>query len=132
MRLLRGSLPICFAILSSQAFAQLFYDECSESKCDKGYIEKKEKIGDEQYSVKTMFLTYHDRGTTNADETHRGAKVYCNKNKPSVNWDKGKPLMIDKKVFSKPLLKKGKTTEMEKPAKDDETTSLWKRICPIR
>jgi hypothetical protein len=132
MCLLRVSLSMCCCILSSQAFAQLFYDGCSENKCSKAYIEKKEKIADEQYSVKAMFLTYHKRGTTDADETHKTAKVMCNKNKPSVTWGSEKPQAIDKSVFTKPALKKGKVSEVEKSGKDDETTSLWKSLCPTR
>ena len=131
MRLMRVGLLIFFSLSVSEALAQLFYDDCADGQCRKAFIEKKEKIGDELYFVQTIFLTYHQRGTTNADEQHRSAKVSCNKRKPTVTWGTGKAQIIDKGIFAKNILKKkGKITEPEKPAKYDEATSLWKKICP--
>jgi hypothetical protein len=130
-RLMRVCLSISLSLPVSQAMAQLFYDGCAEGTCRKAFIAKKEKIGDELYSVQTIYLTYHQRGTTNADEQNRSAKVSCNKSKPTVTWGAGKAQTVDKSIFAKPVLKKGKLVEPEKQAKYDETTSLWKKICPM-
>lgn len=129
VRLLIFSL-IFFSLPVSEAAAQLFYDDCAGAQCRKAFIEKKEKIGDELYFVQTMFLTYHQRGTTSADEQHKSAKVSCDKSKPMVTWGSGKARMIDKSILAKNSPKKGKVTESEKPPKYDEAISLWKKICP--
>ena len=83
-RLMRVCFLIFLSLSASEAMAQLFYEDCAEGKCSKAFIEKKEKIGDELYFVRTIYLTYHQLGTTNADEQNRSAKVSCNKNKPTV------------------------------------------------
>ncbi len=127
---MRVGLLACFSICASQALAQLFYDDCTDGTCRKAFIEKKEKVSDDQYLVQTMFLTYRQRHSTDADEQRRSARVSCNKSKPMVTWDSGKAQMIDKKLFAKTNPKKGKITEPEKPAKYDETASLWRKICP--
>jgi hypothetical protein len=129
--LMRVCLSIFVSLSVSDALAQLFYDDCAERICRKAFIEKKEKIGDELYSVQTIFLTYHQRGTTNADEQSRSAKVSCSKSTPTVTWGAGKAQALDKSIFAKPVIKKGKLVEPEKLAKYDETTSLWKKICPM-
>jgi hypothetical protein len=130
--IMRVWLMILLSLPAGQAMAQLFYEDCTQGKCHKAFIEKKEKTGDEQYFVRTIFLTYHQLGTTNADEQNRSAKVSCNKKNPTVAWGTGKAQIVDKSIFAKPLLKKGKLVEPEKQAKYDETTSLWKKICPMR
>lgn len=127
----RACLLIGFSLLAGQAAAQLFYEDCAQGKCRKAFIEKKEKTGDEQYSVKTIFLTYRQPGTTNADEQNRSAKVSCNRKNPTVAWAGGKPQLVDKSLFAKPTPRKGKISEPEKQVKYDETTSLWKKICPL-
>jgi hypothetical protein len=127
----RVCLTIVLSLPAGQAMAQLFYEDCSQGKCHKAFIEKKEKTGDEQYFVRTIFLTYHQLGTTDADEQKRSAKVSCNKKNPTVAWGAGKAQIVDKSIFAKPLIKKGKLVEPEKQAKYDETTSLWKKICAM-
>ncbi len=129
--IMRVWLMIALSLPVGQAMAQLFYEDCTQGKCGKAFIEKKEKTGDEQYFVRTIFLTYHQLGTTNADEQNRSAKVSCNKKNPTVAWGAGKAQIVDKNIFAKPVLKKGKLVEPEKQAKYDETTSLWKKICPM-
>jgi hypothetical protein len=130
-QVIRVCLSIFVSLSVSDALAQLFYDDCAESICRKAFIEKKDKIGDELYSVQTIFLTYHQRGTTNADEQSRSSMVSCNKRAPTVTWGAGKAQALDKSIFAKPVSKKGKIVEAEKQAKYDETTSLWKKICPM-
>ncbi len=131
-RLMRVCLSICLSLFVGQAMAQLFYNDCADGKCRKAFIEKKEKIGEELYSVRTIYLTYRQRGTTDAEEQNRSAKVSCKKSKPTVTWGAGKAQTVDKSIFAKPVLKKGKLLEPEKQAKYDETTSLWMKICPMR
>ncbi len=131
-RLMRVCLSIFLSLFVGQAMAQLFYNDCADGKCGKAFIEKKEKIGEELYSVRTIYLTYRQRGTTDAEEQNRSAKVSCNKSKPTVTWGAGKAQTVDKSIFAKPVLKKGKLLEPEKQAKYDETTSLWMKICPMR
>jgi hypothetical protein len=130
--LMRVSLSIFLSLFVGQAMAQLFYDDCADGKCRKAFIEKKEKMGDELYSVRTIYLMYRQRGATNADEQNRSAKVSCNKSKPTVTWGAGKPQTVDKRIFAKTVLKKGRFVEPEKQVKYDETTSLWKKICEMR
>ena len=48
-----------------------------------------------------------------------------------MTWGAGKAQIVDKSIFAKPVLKKGKLAEPQKQAKYDETTSLWKKICPM-
>ncbi len=121
---------LALSLSSSTARAQLFYNGCAAEACVKAYIEKKEKIGEELYLVRTIFLTYHRRNTTNADERNRTAKVSCNKDKPSVAWGSEKARAIDKNLFRKARPKQGKFAEPEKASEQDETTSLWKKVCP--
>jgi hypothetical protein len=129
-RLMRMCPFILNSLLAGQAMAQLFYDDCTGGQCRKAFIEKKEKIGDELYLIKTIFLTYHQRGTTNADEESRNAKISCNKARPTVTWGAGKAQMVDKRVFARSApKKKHRVVEPEKPEKFDETTSLWKKVC---
>ncbi len=127
---LKACLLIVFSLLHGQAMAQLFFEDCAQGKCRKAYIEKKEKVGDDQYLVRMIFLTYHQPGTTSADEQNRTARVSCNKKNATVTWGSGKPQAVDKSIFAKPTPKKGKVAEPEKQVKYDETTSLWKKICP--
>ncbi|MGJ0506092.1 MAG: hypothetical protein ACR652_02965 [Methylocystis sp.] len=127
---------MCFLIFlplfAKEAKAQLFYEDCAQGKCRKAFIEKKEKIGDELYFVQTIYLTYHQLGTTNAEEQNRSAKISCNMVKPTVTWGRaGKAQIVNKSIFAKPVLKKGKLAEPQKQAKYDDTTSLWKKICPM-
>jgi hypothetical protein len=128
---MRVCLLMVFSLAAEQAAAQLFYEDCTQGKCRKAFIEKKEKTGEDQYSVKTIFLTYRQPGTTNADEQNRSAKVSCNRKNPTVAWGGGKPQPVDKSVFAKPAPRKGKIVEPEKLVKYDETTSLWKKVCPL-
>jgi hypothetical protein len=131
----KQAMGVCFFIFLSlsatEAMAQLFYEDCGDGKCRKAFIEKKEKIGDELYFVRTIYLTYHQLGTTNAEEQNKNAKVSCNQSKPTVTWGAGKAQLVDKNIFAKPVLKKGKLAEPQKQANYDETTSLWKKICPM-
>lgn len=131
MRIIKAGVFLVSALLAGEAAAQLFYEDCADGKCRKAFVEKKEKIGEELYSVKTIFLTYRQRGTTNADEQNKSARVSCNRKSPTVAWSGGKPVPVDKSLFAKPSVRKGKVVEPEKQAKYDESTSLWKKICPL-
>jgi len=118
--------------LNSQA-SELYYEDCKESRCIKSYISQKSKIGDNIYAVSTMSLNYKSRGSNTADEDNKSAKIYCDKVNASVVWGGGKAQKIDKSVFAKPSNpKKGKPTQADATKKYDETTSLWKAICPIK
>jgi hypothetical protein len=130
MKVMRVYPFILNSLIAGQATAQLFYDSCSGDECRKGYIEKAEKIGEDLYLIKTIFLTYHKRGTTSADEEIRDAKIACNKARPTLIWDSGKVQTIGNRAFSMPAVKtRRRTLEPEKPETFDETTSLWKKVC---
>jgi hypothetical protein len=121
---------VLIAILVGQAMAQLFYDNCSGDECRKGYIEKKEKVGEDLYLIKTIFLTYHKRGTTNADEENRNARISCNKARPTLIWGSGKEQIYDNRAFVRLTAKnRRRVVDSDRPEALDETTSLWKKVC---
>jgi len=121
-------------ILPAQVYAtELFYEDCKDTSCVKAYISQKSKISEGQYRITAMYLNYKNRGSNTADEETKTAKVNCDKNTAAVTWGSNKPQKIDKSIFPKATSdKKGKANSPAAIKKYDESTSLWKAICPVK
>jgi len=128
------ALTITLLFLPGKIYAtELFYEDCKDTNCVKAYISQKSKISEGQYRITTMYLNYKNRGSNTADEETRTAKVNCDKNTAAVTWGSNKPQKIDKSIFPKATSdKKGKATSSAALKKYDESTSLWKAICPVK
>ncbi|NBS35489.1 MAG: hypothetical protein EBS82_06600 [Methylocystaceae bacterium] len=113
---------------------ELFYEGCEGSSCSKSFILKKTPERDGVFLVKVMLVKYREKNSTNATEDTSTAKVDCNRNIATVTWENQKASKIDRSIFAKPLkqikVRKGKLGEPEPEKVYDETTSLWKRVCP--
>lgn len=129
-----AALMMPLLLLPAQAYAtELFYEDCKDTSCVKAYISQKAKISEGQYRITAMYLNYKNRGSNTADEETKTAKVNCDKNSATVTWGSNKPQKIDKSVFPKAMNdKKGKASSPAAIKKYDESTSLWKAICPVK
>ena len=121
-------------LLPAQVYAtELFYEDCKDTSCVKAYISQKSKISEGQYRITAMYLNYKNRGSNTADEETKTAKLNCDKNSATVTWGSSKPQKIDKSVFPKVTSeKKRKGSSPAAIKKYDESTSLWKAICPVK
>ncbi len=123
------------ATLNVSAHAtELFYEGCEGSNCSKSFILKKTPEKDGVYLVKVMLVKYREKNSTNATEDTSTAKVDCNRNMATVTWENQKATRVDRSIFTTPKkqtkLRRGKASEPEPEKTYDETTSLWKRVCP--
>lgn len=133
-KILSPTLMTLLLLLPTQLNAtELFYEDCKDMSCVKAYISQKSKISEGQYRITAMYLNYKNRGSNTADEETKTAKVNCDKNTAAVTWGSNKPQKIDKSIFPKATSdKKGKSNSPAAIKKYDETTSLWRAICPLK